>query len=173
MFVLSETKLTELRDLVKRFPEGKHKSALIPALHIVQRANGGWLSPEAMDYTASVLTLKPIEVYEVATFYSMFNLKPVGRYVIEYCRTGPCAIVGGERILEYIKATLGIAEEETTADGMFTLKMMECLGGCGYGPLFQIGPVFYQNLTEAKVDEILADCRSGKISAWATVKSEN
>ena len=161
MFQFSEKKLAEFQTLVTRYPADKSKSALIPALHIAQRENGGWLSAEAMDYVASLLHLKPVEVYEVATFYSMFNMKPVGRYVIEYCRTGPCAISGGERILAYIKSTLGIAEEETTADGLFTLKMMECLGGCGYAPLFQIGPTFYENLTEAKVDAILADCRNG------------
>ncbi len=163
MFQFSEKKLTEFRAIVSRYPSDKSKSALIPALHLVQRENGGYLSTESMDYLAGLLNIKPIEVYEVATFYSMFNLKPVGKFVIEYCRTGPCSISGGEHILEYIKTKLGIKEEETTADGMFTLKMMECLGGCGYAPLFQIGSTFYEHLTEARVDEIIDGCKNGTI----------
>ncbi|MEY4926600.1 MAG: hypothetical protein RI894_1036 [Bacteroidota bacterium] len=165
MFQLSEKKLDEFRAIVNRYPADKSKSALIPALHIVQRENGGYLTTESMDYLAGLLQIKPIEVYEVATFYSMFNLKPVGKYVIEYCRTGPCAISGGERILEYIKAKLGIKEEETTPDGLFTLKMVECLGGCGYAPLFQIGSTFYENLTESRVDEIIEGCKNGTVKS--------
>jgi NADH-quinone oxidoreductase subunit E len=163
MFQFNETTLNEFRAIVKRYPADKSKSALIPALHLAQRENNGYLNSAAMNYVADLLGLKHVEAYDTATFYSMFNMKPVGKYVIEYCRTGPCAISGGEAILEYLKSKLGIKEEETTPDGLFTLKMMECLGGCGYAPLFQIGPIFYQNLTEEKVDALLADCRAGKI----------
>jgi NADH-quinone oxidoreductase subunit E len=131
--------LDKVQEIIGRYPEGRHKSALLPILHYAQRELGsGWLSPEIMDYVASLLNIKPIEVYEVATFYSMYNLKPVGRYVLEVCRTGPCCLVGAEKIQEHIENTLGIKEGETTPDGMFTLKTMECLGGCGYGPLLQI-----------------------------------
>lgn len=152
--------LDKVQEIIGRYPEGRHKSALLPILHYAQRELGsGWLSPEIMDYVASLLNIKPIEVYEVATFYSMYNLKPVGRYVLEVCRTGPCCLVGAEKIQEHIENTLGIKEGETTPDGMFTLKTMECLGGCGYGPLLQILETFHENLTPEKVDALIADCR--------------
>ena len=125
-------KLKKVREIIERYPEGKQKSALLPVLHLAQEENGGWLSVEAMDHVADLLQLKRIEVYEVATFYSMYNLKPVGRYVFEVCQTGPCMLNGSDGIIEYIKKTLGIGVGETTADGLFTLKTVECLGACGY-----------------------------------------
>lgn len=152
--------LDKVQEIISRYPAGRQKSALLPILHYAQRElGGGWLSPEIMDYVASLLNILPIEVYEVATFYSMYNLKPVGRYVLEVCRTGPCCLVGAEKIQEHIENTLGIKEGETTADGLFTLKTMECLGGCGYGPLLQILETFHENLTPEKVDALIADCR--------------
>lgn len=152
--------LDKVQEIISRYPAGRQKSALLPILHYAQRElGGGWLSPEIMDYVASLLNILPVEVYEVATFYSMYNLKPVGRYVLEVCRTGPCCLVGAEKIQEHIEHTLGITEGETTADGLFTLKTMECLGGCGYGPLLQILETFHENLTPEKVDALIADCR--------------
>ena len=152
--------LDKVQEIISRYPAGRQKSALLPVLHYAQRElGGGWLSPEIMDYVASLLNILPVEVYEVATFYSMYNLKPVGRYVLEVCRTGPCCLVGAEKIQEHIEHTLGIKEGETTADGLFTLKTMECLGGCGYGPLLQILETFHENLTPEKVDALIADCR--------------
>ena len=97
--------MQEVQRLVSRYPEGKHKSALIPVLHLAQQEFGGWLSTETMDYVASVLNLKPIEVYEVATFYSMYNLKPVGKYLFEVCQTGPCMLNGSDDIVGYIYAS--------------------------------------------------------------------
>jgi len=131
--------LQEVQRLVSRYPEGREKSALIPVLHLAQDTFGGWLSTDVMDYVASLLQLKPIEVYEVASFYSMFNLSPVGKHLLEVCQTGPCMLNGSESIVEYIYVRLGIRPGETTADGQFTLKTVECLGACGYAPLSQLG----------------------------------
>jgi NADH-quinone oxidoreductase subunit E len=156
----SEEKLQKVQEIMARYPEGKSKSALIPLLHLAQEQNGGWLSAEAMDYVAELLKLKPIEVYEVATFYSMYNLKPVGKYLFEVCQTGPCMLRGSDNIIEYIKTKLGIAVGETTKDGMFTLKTVECLGACGYAPMMQLGKFYKEHLTREKVDAIIEECRS-------------
>lgn len=162
MIKFSEDKLKEVQHMVARYPEGKQKSALIPLLHLAQEEFGGWLSPESMDYVASLLSLDPIEVYEVATFYSMFNLQPVGRHVFEVCHTGPCMLRGSDEIINYIKSKLGIGVGETTADGMFTLKTVECLGACGYAPMMQMGMHYREHLTKEKVDAIIDACRNKK-----------
>src|SRR5678810_122015 len=118
----SDKSLQEVQRIISFYPEGKQKSAVIPVLHLAQKEFGGWLSVETMDYVASLLKILPIEVYEVATFYSMYNLKPVGKYMFEVCQTGPCMLNGSDKIIEYIKQKLGIKPGETTSDGMFTLK---------------------------------------------------
>jgi len=155
----SDHKLKEVEQIIQRFPEGKQKSALIPVLHLAQEEFGGWLSAETMDYVATVLHLEPIEVYEVATFYSMYNLKPVGRYLFEVCQTGPCMLNGSDNIIRHIFEKLGIKPGETTPDGMFTLKTVECLGACGYAPMMQLGKNFREHLTKEKVDAIIEECR--------------
>jgi NADH-quinone oxidoreductase subunit E len=156
----SDKSLQEVQRIISFYPEGKHKSAVIPVLHLAQEEFGGWLSTDTMDYVASLLKLKPIEVYEVATFYSMFNLKPVGRYMFEVCQTGPCMLNGSDDIVKYIFDKLGIKPGETTADGMFTLKTVECLGACGYAPMMQLGKTYREHLTKERVDEIIAECRA-------------
>lgn len=156
----SEQSLKEVQRIIDFYPEGKQKSALLPVLHIAQKENGGWLSTEAMDYVASLLKLLPIEVYEVATFYSMYNLMPVGKFMFEVCQTGPCMLKGSDDILKYIEQKLGIKPGETTADGMFSLKTVECLGACGYAPLMQLGKFYREHLTKEKVDEIIEECRN-------------
>ena len=153
----SQEKLSKVQEIVARYPVGKQKSALLPVLHIAQETYG-WLSVETMDYVASLLSLEPIEVYEVATFYSMYNLKPVGKHVFEVCQTGPCMVNGSDDIIDYIKQTLGIKVGETTADGLFTLKTVECLGACGYAPMMQLGKTFREHLTKEKVDAIIEEC---------------
>jgi len=149
----------EFNRLLARYPNDKKKSALLPVLHLAQDSFGGWLSSEVMDYVASLLELKPIEVYEVATFYSMYNLKPVGKYMFEVCQTGPCMIKGSDEIIAYIGEKLGIKPGETTPDGMFTLKTVECLGACGYAPMMQLGKHYKEHLTKEKVDAIIEECR--------------
>lgn len=156
----SDDKLREVAAIVARYPEGKQKSALLPVLHLAQDEFGGWLSVETMDYVASLLQLQPIEVYEVATFYSMYNLKPVGRYMFEVCQTGPCMLRGSDDIISYIHEKLGIRPGETTPDGLFTLKTVECLGACGYAPMMQLGKTYREHLTREKVDAIIAECRA-------------
>ncbi len=150
---------TETLDLVnriiRRYPEGKQKSALLPVLHIAQSENNGWLSSETMDYVATLLNIQPIEVYEVASFYSMFNLQPVGHCVIEICQTGPCWLKGSEEILAHYETRLGIKNGETTADGRFTLKTVECLAACGSAPVIQVGTEYHENITLQKADDLL------------------
>lgn len=153
--------LEKVDKIIARYPEGKQKSALIPVLHIAQKEFDGWLSVPVMDYVAGLLDIKPIEVYEVATFYTMFNMKPVGKYVLEVCRTGPCMLNGSEEILEYIRQKLNIKDGETTEDGLFTLKPAECLGACGYAPMMQLGKFYHEHLTKEKIDEIIDLCREG------------
>lgn len=160
MFQFSEEKIQEANKIIARYPEGKQKSALLPLLHLAQEQAGGWLDVPVMDYVASLLNLEPIEVYEVATFYSMYNLKPVGKYVFEVCQTGPCMLNGSDDIISYIKEKLSIQPGETTADGMFTLKTVECLGACGYAPMMQLGKTYREHLTKEKIDSIIEECRS-------------
>lgn len=159
MIKFTDQKLKEVEQIIARYPEGKQKSAVLPVLHLAQKEFGGWLSVETMDYVASLLNILPIEVYEVATFYSMYNLKPVGKYKFEVCQTGPCMLRGSDDIIEYIKKKLNINVGETTADGLFTLKTVECLGACGYAPMMQLGKTYREHLTKEKVDAIIDECR--------------
>lgn len=152
----SEEKLKKVQEIISRYPEGRQKSALLPILHLAQREFDGWLSVPVMDYVATLLNIKPIEVYEVATFYTMFNLKPVGKCLIEFCRTGPCMHNRADQIIEYTEKKLGIKVGETTTDNKFSLKAVECLGACGYAPMAQIGKFYYEHLTEEKMDKIIA-----------------
>jgi NADH-quinone oxidoreductase subunit E len=155
IFELNGETLDLVNRIIKRYPEGRQKSALIPVLHIAQAENHGWLSAETMDYVASLLHIQPIEVYEVATFYSMFNLQPVGNCVIEVCQTGPCWLNGSEEILGHFKKRLGISPGETTTDGRFTLKTVECLAACGNAPVIQAGLEYHENMTIEKADSLL------------------
>ena len=149
-----EPLLQEVARQIAKFPEGKQKSALLSVLHLAQ-AEWKWCSPEVMDYIASLLSIAPVEVYEVASFYTMFHLEPVGEHVIEYCRTGPCCLMGGIEVYDHLKKRLGIQTGETTFDGKFTIKEVECLAACGWGPVFQIREKFYMQLTAEKVDQII------------------
>ncbi len=156
----SQEQLNKVKEIMERYPQGKHKSALLPVLHLAQREFGGWLDVPVMDYVASLLHIEPIEVYEVASFYSMYNLKPVGKYLFEVCQTGPCMLNGSDDIISYIRQKLNIGIGETTADGLFTLKTVECLGACGYAPMMQFGKTYREHLTREKVDAIIEECRS-------------
>ena len=149
----------EIRDEIDRWvakypPEWK-QSAVMAALSIVQEARGGWLDEASMDRVAAYLDMPPVAVYEVATFYSMYELKPVGRHKICVCTNVSCMICGSERIVEHLEQRLGVVMGETTADGRFTLKEVECLGACGGAPMMQIGKQYYENLTPELIDSIL------------------
>ena len=163
MIEFSKEKLDKVNEIISRYPSGKQKSALLPVLHVAQDSFGGWLDVPVMDYVASLLNIEPIEVYEVASFYSMYNLKPAGKYMFEVCQTGPCMVNGSDNIIEYIKQKLNIKVGETTADGMFTLKTVECLGACGYAPMMQLGKNYREHLTKEKVDAIIDECRNNAI----------
>lgn len=156
----SEESLKKVHEIIGRYPEGREKSAMLPLLHLAEAEFGGWLSPEVMDYIASLINVQPIEVYEVSTFYTMFNLKPTGKYVLEVCRTGPCCLRGSEKMLERIEKTLGIKVGETTADGKFTLKTVECLASCGTAPMMQVGDKYYENLNDENLDTLLQTFRN-------------
>src|SRR6201985_588444 len=159
--VFSPELIRQFDDIRSRYPQGKQKSGLLPILHLVQ-AEYGWVSAPAMDKVAGYLEILPIEVYEVATYYSMYFMRPQGKYVLEVCRTGPCCLVGAEKIMDHIEQKLGVKEGDVTPDGMFSWRGVECLAACGYGPVLQIGPeyTFYENLTEESVDKLIADLKA-------------
>jgi NADH-quinone oxidoreductase subunit E len=152
--------LAKIQTIISHYPDGQHKSALIPILHIAQEELGGSLNVDIMDYVAGLLNITPIEVYEVATFYSQFYVDPVGKYVIEVCQTGPCAICGGEDIMNYLQDKLNIKVGETTGDKLFSLKAVECLGACGSAPVMQVNTEFHEFLDMQKIDEIIAKLRN-------------
>lgn len=152
--------LAECDKIIKRYPEGKQKSSLLPILHIAQAENEGWLSPATMDKVAEIIGITPVEVYEVASFYSMYNLKPVGKCVLEVCRTVPCWLNGAEELVSYLEKKLNIKTGETTKDGMFTIKTVECLGSCGTAPMLQCGASYHENLTNEKTDALLEQLKA-------------
>ena len=156
----SAEKLVEVQRIINMFPEGKQKSALMRILHLAEEEFGGWLSVPTMNYVAGLLNIQPIEVYEVASFYSMYNLRPVGKCLLEICRTGPCGLRGADDIVEYLENKLGIKDGETTADGMFTIKTVECLASCGTAPMMQVGDNYIENLTCEKLDGILENLQN-------------
>jgi NADH-quinone oxidoreductase subunit E len=152
--------LEKVNKIIARYPKGKEKSALLPVLHIAQEELGGYLSVDIQDYIARLMNIQPIEVYEVATFYSQYYLDKVGKFVIEVCQTGPCAICGGEDITDYLQEKLHIKNGETTPDGIFTLRQVECLGACGYAPVMQVNTEFYELLTKEKIDRIIEELKA-------------
>jgi len=157
----SSDSLVIANEIMQRYPKGRQKSALPPLLHLAQEEFGGHLSVEAMDYVARLLHIQPIEVYEVATFYSMYNLKPVGRFLLEVCHTSPCEIRGAEKLITTLETKLRIKVGETTADGLFTLKRVECLAACGYAPMLQCGIHYHEFLdTEEKVEKLINQLRN-------------
>jgi NADH-quinone oxidoreductase subunit E len=158
-FEFGPESMTKVNELIAQYPEGKQKSAILAILHLVQEEIG-WLTINAMDYVAGILDIKPIEVYEVATFYTMFHIEPVGNYVLEVCRTGPCMLVGSDQLIQHLENKLAVKVGETSSDGMFTLKTVECMGACGYGPMFQCKGKNYENLTTEKVDELIEQFRN-------------
>lgn len=155
----SEEVMEKFRQLIARYPEGRQKSALLPVLHIAQEESGGHLRVDVMDFVAGMLNIQPVEVYEVATFYTQFRLEKTGRFLLEVCRTSPCAICGGEEILEHLLAKLGIEVGETTPDGLFTVQSVECLGACGSAPVMQVNTEFYEKLSVEKIDLLLEELR--------------
>ncbi|MBA5867886.1 MAG: NADH-quinone oxidoreductase subunit NuoE [Nitrospira sp. CR1.3] len=154
---LAEKYKDEIADILSRYPV--RRSALIPLLYLAQQENG-FITEGAMIEIAGMLKLTPPQVYETATFYTMLNLKKVGKFHIQICKSLMCALVGSDTVIGWMKTKLGIGPGETTADGLFTLTAVECLAACGTGPMMQINDDYYERLTEEKVDRILADLRT-------------
>ncbi|HEY8561880.1 MAG TPA: NADH-quinone oxidoreductase subunit NuoE [Pyrinomonadaceae bacterium] len=146
--------VAEMQSHLAKYPEGRKRSALIPLLFVVQRERG-WIDNPGVNFLAQFLDLNPTDVWETATFYSMFNLRPVGRHHIQICKTLSCRIMGEPEITEHICGKLGIHPGETTADGKYTVSLVECLGSCGTAPMMQIGFDYYEDLTTEKVDRIM------------------
>jgi NADH-quinone oxidoreductase subunit E len=154
--MLREKYQEEIDEIVSRYPV--RRSALIPLLYLAQR-DQGFITEAAMKEIAGLLQLTPPQVYETVTFYTMLNLKKVGKFHIQICKSLMCALVGSDTVIGWIKTKLGIAPGETTTDGLFTLSAVECLAACGTAPMMQINDDYYEQLTEQKVDRILADLR--------------
>lgn len=161
---ITEALMERINELISHYPDDKRKSALLPVLHEVQDAHDNWLSIELQDKVAEILGIKPVEVYEVVTFYTMFNQRPIGKYMFEFCQTSPCCLNGVENLMDYTCKKLGVPVGEPTADGMFEVRGVECLGACGYAPMMQLGDFYHEHLTEEKVDQLIADCKEGKIN---------
>jgi NADH-quinone oxidoreductase E subunit len=147
----SET-LKKFEETVARYP--RKEAAMLPVLYLAQQ-EFGHLGPEAIEYIAKLMGQTPARVHGVVSFYTMFNIKPIGRHHIQICRTLPCALGGAEKITGFVKQKLGIEPGQTTPDGRFTLNEVECLASCGTAPMMQIDDDYYENLTEAKIDQIL------------------
>jgi len=161
-FTFSAENLQRAETICARYPEGRQASATIALLDLAQRQNGGWLSPEAIEYVAQYLKVAPIRIYEVASFYSMFNTKPVGKYFIQVCRTTPCWLRGSDGITETCKKKLGVGLREVSEDGLFSVIEVECLGACANAPMVQINDHYYEDLTPERMAEIIDRLRAGE-----------
>jgi NADH-quinone oxidoreductase subunit E len=150
------------KKVLARYPAGRQASAILPLLDLAQRQNGGWLSRAAMEYVGAMLDMAPIRVYEVATFYSMFNLGPVGRHVVRVCTTTPCQLRGANEVGRTCREALGVGYGETTEDGMFTLQEVECLGACVNAPVVWIDDDYYEDLDPASMRRVLDALRHGE-----------
>jgi len=154
--VLSESVRKEIEHWLTKFPADRRESAVIPALTAAQEQNGGWLTEEIMNAVAEYIGMPRVSVYEVATFYSMFDREPCGRHKINVCTNICCMLMGSDNVVEYIENKLGIKQGETTADGKFTMKIEEeCLAACGGGPMMVVDGHYYEKLTPEKIDSIL------------------
>ncbi len=161
-FEFSPENIKEAEKYIAKYPKGKQRSALLPLLHLAQKQNDNWLPLAALDYVAEYLGLAPIEVYEVATFYTMFNLKPVGKNHIQVCRTTPCWLRGSDKITETCQKKLGIGLGEVTKNGEFSLIEVECLGACVNAPMVQINDDYFEDLDEKSMGKIIDDLSKGK-----------
>jgi len=161
-FEFTPETLAKVKAAIARYPAGCQASAVLPILDLAQRQNDGWLPRAAMDKTAEILGMAPIRVYEVASFYTMFNLAPIGKYHIQVCTNLPCWLRGSEQIVEVCRRTLGIGVGETTEDGLFTLSEAECLGACVNAPMMQINDDYYEDLDEVSTENILLALKMGQ-----------
>jgi NADH-quinone oxidoreductase subunit E len=161
-FEFNKENQAKIKKILAKYPAGRQQSGVIPLLDLAQRQNGNWLSIEAMNKVAETLEMPYIKVYEVATFYTMFNLKPVGKYFIQLCRTTPCWLRGCDDLKQVIEKKLGIKKGETTKDGLFTFVEVECLGACVNAPMIQINDDYYEDLSAEIFSKLLDDLKAGK-----------
>jgi NADH-quinone oxidoreductase E subunit len=161
-FEFSAENQKKVCEIIARYPAGKQKSALMPLLDLAQRQNDNWISKDVIACIAQTLKIPEIKVYEVASFYTMYNLRPVGKYLLQFCKTTPCMLRGIDKIIQNCEEKLGIKMNETTADNLFTLKEVECLGACVNAPVVQINDDFAEDLTSEVFFKILDDLRAGK-----------
>jgi NADH-quinone oxidoreductase E subunit len=160
-FAFTAENLEKAKVIIARYPEGRQPSAVMPLLDLAQRQHG-WVPRAAMDVIAGMLDMAPIRVYEVATFYTMYNLQPVGKYLIQVCRTTPCWLRGSDNLTDYLKKRLGVGMKEVTKDGLFSMMEVECLGACCNAPMVQINDDFYEDLTPESLGKVLDDLAAGK-----------
>ena len=161
-FEFTPANLERAKAHVAKYPPGRQASAVLPLLWIAQEQCGGWLPRAAMDHVAQLLEMAPIRVYEVGTFYTMFNLRPVGRYLLQACTTTPCWLRGSDTVVEACERKLGIGVGETTPDGMFSLVEVECLGACVNAPILQVNDDFYEDMDGATTEALLDALRDGR-----------
>ena len=160
-FEFTPENLDRAKAHIAKYPPGRQASAVLPLLWIAQDQSGGWLPRVAMDRVADVLGMAPIRVYEVATFYTMFNLRPVGRYLLQVCATTPCWLRGSDEVVRVCEQKLGIGVGGTTKDGLFTLVEVECLGACVNAPILQVNNDFYEDLDGPRTEALLDALRGG------------
>ncbi|EDO45969.1 predicted protein, partial [Nematostella vectensis] len=161
-FEFNEANLKRAKSILNNYPTGHEKAAVIPLLDLAQRQHDGWLPISAMNYVADFLNMPRMRVYEVATFYTMFNREPVGKYHVQVCTTTPCQLRNADDLLDTLKSKLGIKEGETSKDGMFTLTVVECLGACVNAPMMQINDNYYEDLSMKDAEEIIDDLIAGR-----------
>ncbi len=161
-FAFNAANFAKAEAIIGKYPAGRQQSAVMPLLMLAQRQNANWLTKPAMDYIASMLAMPPVRVYEVASFYTMYNLAPVGRHMIEICTTTPCWLRGSDAIVSACENHLGVRIGETTADGQFTLKEAECLGACVNAPMCQVGDHFYEDLSPESVIALIETLAAGQ-----------
>ncbi|HZT90101.1 MAG TPA: NADH-quinone oxidoreductase subunit NuoE [Stellaceae bacterium] len=154
---------------IGKYPPGRQASAVLPLLDLAQRQCGGWLPRAAMDYVANMLDMAPIRVYEVGTFYTMFNLRPVGRYLLQACTTTPCQLRGSDEIVAACERKLGVKVGGTSSDGLFTLVEVECLGACVNAPILQVNDDFYEDIDGPATEALIDALREGKPPAPGSV----
>ncbi|MBI3771990.1 MAG: NADH-quinone oxidoreductase subunit NuoE [Gammaproteobacteria bacterium] len=155
LHLITDASRAEIDTWIAKYPVERKQSAVMPALRILQDQNGGWLTNDLMDAVAEYLDMPAIAVYEVATFYSMYEHKPVGKHKISVCTNISCLLCGSEDLVRHLEVKLGVKLGQTTGDGKFTLKEVECLGACCGAPMMQIGRQYFENLTPEKIDQIL------------------
>ena len=161
-FEFNEQNKIKVAEILKKYPDDRKKSAVMPLLDLAQRQNYNWLSKNSIEHVANLLEMPEIKVYEIASFYTMYNLKPVGKYLLQFCKTTPCMLRGIDQIIKDCEKKLGIKMDETTVDGLFTLKEVECLGACVNAPIVQINDDYAEDLTSEKFLSIIEDLKSGK-----------